>query len=415
MKIAIIGAGFTGLAAAVELTERGEEVVVFEAEKKAGGMAIGFSDPAWDWSLERHYHHIFANDDTVIQLANKVGLTPFFVTPKTNSLIGGKIKQLDSPMSLLRFSNLSVLSRIRMGVGLLILKLIGNGLFLEKYKAGNFLPRLVGREGFEKVWSPLLSAKFGPYVGDVNMAWFWARVYKRTQALGYFEGGFQALADKTVEYIREHGGQVVLGAKVKKIMQKKNRRWLAAETEFDKVLLTVPANLIEKLAGKDITSFAKINYLYAQNTILELSQSLMDGYWLNILEKDFPFMVAVEQTNLVSQSHYGGRVLVYLGNYLPEGDRRLTMSEEKLIELYLPYLKKINPQFEKKWIRRNWCFETPFAQPVFPVNYSKKIPALKTDKPGLYVANMSMVYPWDRGTNYAVSLGVKAAKLMRDD
>jgi len=49
---------------------------------------------------------------------------------------------------------------------------------------------------------------------------------------------------------------------------------------------------------------------------------------------------------------------------------------------------------------------------VFPVNYSKQLPSIKTKTLGVYMANMSMVYPWDRGVNYAVELGRKAAKII---
>ena len=31
---------------------------------------------------------------------------------------------------------------------------------------------------------------------------------------------------------------------------------------------------------------------------------------------------------------------------------------------------------------------------------------------GLYFASMSQVYPWDRGTNFAVEIGRRAAKMM---
>ena len=36
------------------------------------------------------------------------------------------------------------------------------------------------------------------------------------------------------------------------------------------------------------------------------------------------------------------------------------------------------------------------------VNHSRNIPAIPTPLPGLWLASMSQVYPWDRGTNYAV-------------
>jgi hypothetical protein len=48
------------------------------------------------------------------------------------------------------------------------------------------------------------------------------------------------------------------------------------------------------------------------------------------------------------------------------------------------------------------------------VNHSKNIPEIQTPIKGLYFASMSQVYPWDRGTNFAVEIGRKAARLMQD-
>jgi len=348
-------------------------------------------------------------------MGTKVGVPPVFSTPKTNSLINGVEKQLDSPLSLLTFSDISFLSRIHMGVGLLIMKLIGNGIFFEKFRVVEVLPRWVGWEGYEKIWKPLLTAKFGPYLPEVNLAWFWARVYKRTQALGYFPGGFQALAEGMGKYITKRGGKIKPGTIIKTAKQEKSGAWWVNNEKFDKVLITTPAVSAEKLIGEKVAEIPKIDYLWAQTLVLELDQSLMKGYWLNILEKDWPFLVAVEQTNFVDKGHYGGKTIIYLGNYLADGDKRLKLAEEKLLKLFLPFLTKINPAFKPAWVKRSWCFEAPFAQPVFPVNYSQKLPGIRTALPGLFIANMSQVYPWDRGTNYAVELGQRAANLIKND
>ncbi len=259
MKIAVIGAGFVGLAAAYELTKKGHGVVVIEESDKAGGLAVGFKPTGWDWSLEVFYHHIFSNDKEIIDLANEIGLPPVFRSPVTNSLINGKQLRLDSPTSLLRFGELSMIDRLWMGLGLAVLKVIPNGQFLERFTVSKALPLLVGPRGYKKVWEPLLESKFGPFKNEVNLAWFWARVYKRTPDLGYFEGGFQALADKLVEKIVEGGGEVKLGERVEKIESEK----------FDRVVLTVPDPLVEKLTGIKREK-KEINYLWGQTLILEL-------------------------------------------------------------------------------------------------------------------------------------------------
>jgi hypothetical protein len=47
--------------------------------------------------------------------------------------------------------------------------------------------------------------------------------------------------------------------------------------------------------------------------------------------------------------------------------------------------------------------------------HSSKIPSIRTPIKGLYFASMSQVYPWDRGTNFAVEIGRKAAGMIQAD
>jgi protoporphyrinogen oxidase len=147
---------------------------------------------------------------------------------------------------------------------------------------------------------------------------------------------------------------------------------------------------------------------------------MTDGtYWLNLparspdkSENPFPFLALVEHTNYVSPEHFGGEHLVYCGDYLPPDHEYFRLSEEELAARFLSALKKVNPDFDPSWVRRRWVFRAPYAQPVPLVNQSKRLPGLQTPMPGLYLASMSQVYPWDRGTNYAVEIGRRAARLM---
>ena len=78
------------------------------------------------------------------------------------------------------------------------------------------------------------------------------------------------------------------------------------------------------------------------------------------------------------------------------------------------YLRKINPEYKKNIIGME-LFKAPFAQPIIPTNYSKILPSFKTPLNGVYLANIEQVYPWDRGTNYAVELGQKVADIVLKD
>ena len=58
-KIAILGAGIGGMAAAYDLVRSGHQVVIYEASDAVGGLASGFKEPHWEWSVEKYYHHWF--------------------------------------------------------------------------------------------------------------------------------------------------------------------------------------------------------------------------------------------------------------------------------------------------------------------------------------------------------------------
>jgi protoporphyrinogen oxidase len=149
--------------------------------------------------------------------------------------------------------------------------------------------------------------------------------------------------------------------------------------------------------------------------ILSMKQQLSEQgyYWFNIPKSaGFPFLALVEHTNYVSEDHFGGDHIVYCGDYLNPDHEYFKMSKDDLLERFLPVLTRINPKFSQDWVKKAWLFRTRYAQPVPEVNHSEKIPAIETPVRGLYFASMSQVYPWDRGTNFAVEIGRKAAAQM---
>ena len=78
-------------------------------------------------------------------------------------------------------------------------------------------------------------------------------------------------------------------------------------------------------------------------------------------------------------------------------------------------VKLPNANFDPAWIQNAWVFREAYAQPVPFVDHSRHIPSTKTPLPGLHFASMSQVYPWDRGTNYAVKLGREVATGMMNE
>jgi protoporphyrinogen oxidase len=150
----------------------------------------------------------------------------------------------------------------------------------------------------------------------------------------------------------------------------------------------------------------ELRSLGALALILALDRPLTQGhYWINLPKAEFPFLGLVEHTNYIDPAHYGGDHLIYLGDYPPLGHEYFQLSKADLLERFLPHLSRFNPDFSPGWVRQSWLFREEYAQPVPMLNHSQKIPDLRTPIPGLYWVSMSQVYPWDRGTNYAVELG----------
>lgn len=422
MRIGIIGAGFTGLAAGFKLAKGGHEVVIFESNEFPGGLAHGFKEKKWKWSLEEHYHHLFKTDYAIQELANSVNHKIIFKRPKTSTYYKDSISQIDSPLNLLRFKYFTVTDKIKTGATLSYLKLTNSWKYLEKKEAYRFLEETMGKNSWKILWGPLLQKKFGRYYKEIPASWFWARVKSRTAVLGYPEGGFKELANTVDRKIRTNKGQILYKTKVISIEKKKDKIVIKPEKGkpqiFDKVICTLPTHLFTKITKKLPKSYVKslksFEGLGAINLVLVLKKSfLADGtYWLNINDWDMPFLCVVEHTNFMDKSKYSGDRIVYIGNYLEVNHIFFNYTANELLKEYLPYLKKINNNFKKKQIKKAFIFKAHFAQPIVKKNYSKKIPAIKTPIHGLYLANIQQVYPWDRGTNYAVDLGNKVSEIV---
>ena len=82
MKIGIIGAGAAGLAAAWDFAREGHDVTLYEAADRVGGLAAGFKDETWDWTLEKFYHHWFASDHDMLALADEMGVRDRIIFPR---------------------------------------------------------------------------------------------------------------------------------------------------------------------------------------------------------------------------------------------------------------------------------------------------------------------------------------------
>ena len=440
MQIGIIGAGIAGLSAAYDLLKAGHEVTLYEAKDHAGGLASGFSDEKWEWPLEEFYHHIFKGDKAIIGLVEELGIAGklFFPRPTTSVIYDGKIVPFDSPQRWITFPGFNLLDVARFGLVSAYLRFTKPWRKLEQETADSWLRKWYGKKIYTTTWRPMLIGKFGPYYQDVNMAWMWARLHVRSPKLGYFEGGFQAFIDALVtaastSSVNAPGATLHLNTPVQNVKEENGRLTITTTDKqtasYDQVLSTTSPGLMSRLApdlpDDYLGQLLELKSMGAVVMTFALERPLLpDGqtYWLNIpadspdkSQNEVPFLALVEHTNYISPAHYGGETIIYCGDYVTPDHIYFQKSKEELEELFTTALQKFNPDFKQAWVRKSWLFREKYAQPVPLLNHSAHIPDTKTPIPGLYFASMSQVYPWDRGTNYAVQIGRQVAQQMLDE
>jgi len=398
-KIAVIGGGITGLTSAYYLTQKGFSVTIFEKEAFLGGLSASFKSKGWRWPLEFFFHHLFTSDFDAQKLIKEVGLEEklFFKKPRSSIFYQGRIFQFDSPVSVLKFSPLNIFDRLRVGLATVYVKIFLSWQSLKNQKATTFSKTLFGQKADQVLWQPLLKGKFGSFYNQISAAWFWARIKKRSSRLGYLEGGFQSLINTLVQKIKQQGGQIYLKKEIKSFDQLK---------KFDTVLVTTPGQIFSK-------DKAWPEMLGAINLILTLKKPFFEDqtYWLNINEKQFPFIAVVEQTNFINKKNYNQENVLYLGGYYPKTHPFFKKTKEQLWKEFLPFVKKINPKFNfEKNLIDSFLFKNLNAQPIITPVYYQNLKKLEKQKGKVVVANMQLIYPYDRGINYAIQMGKRAAE-----
>ena len=424
-RVAIIGAGITGLTLAHELAGTGIDVELFEAGSSIGGE-LGVVEVNGE-PVERYYHHLFLDSPEIQGLMRDLGVADrlSWKTAPMAYFSHGRLFPFNTPWDLLNFSPLSLAARLRTGLAALRLQLVTDYSKYEDACAAEILPALSGREAFNAVWRPLLEAKFGPHWESISMAWFWSRVHVRARSrprgslremLGYIDGSFLELTRALAASAERQGARIHLGTPIGRIDRDRDRiqgvRVGGQPRRADAVVATVGLPILRRLLPEheQWIRIPPIQYRGALVLLLQLEKKLSRYYWTNVADPAIPFPVLVEHTNLIGPERYGGARLLYAGSYLDPGHEYFDYSAEQLLATYSPAIKRVFPSFAIRQVKDLWLSGDRVAQPVITAGYQRQLPPFATGLKGLYICNTSQIYPEDRGTNYNVRLAQECAR-----
>ena len=413
-SIAVLGAGITGLTAALRLTQRGHRVRLFEASSRVGGAIRTETDG--DWLIESGPNSLLANDPALLALIDELGLTPeqLAASPSARKryiVRGGTLIAAPlSPPALIRSKLFSGGAKVRIISELLRRRRIRDGdvsleelvrehfgqevvdyglnPFVSGVYAGN-PRRLSARHAFPKLWESeqkhgsLLRAQIAaakPVSGKI------------TPGIISFRRGLQTLPDAMAA--RLPAGTLMLNAPVRTLMRETGSGWVVQCQDgtgtvsrgdtFDAMVVALPAPALAQLrfgsqgdmplASLDAIEHPPVSSLFLGFRREDVGHPL-DGFGLLVPEVEHRGVLGV----LFSSTLFPGRapdghvaLTVLVGGTRNPGLARL--STDALVAAVGPDLRQLLGVRAPPIFRRHTFW--PRAIPQYDLGYDRHLAAI---------------------------------------
>lgn len=418
-QIAIIGGGIMGVSLAYKLAKQGLKVNVYERGDNLGGLA---SFMEYDGvRMDRFYHTILSSDTAMQDLMEVGGVTDkrHFTITKQGFYDNGKQYDFNSPVDFMLFPPLNPLQRFRLGLQVIYAQFESDWHKMDVVPVEDWLVKVSGRGVYQKVWKPLLRAKFDSMAQNVPATYIWSRLRRMMgtrkgvtskEMMCYLENGYYTVIEGVAKRCKEMGVEFHLKAPIEEIVIENGRAVgvkIGGEVKrSDAVISTLASPILEKLlpnAPADFRSLlAKQEYLGVLCPMVILKKSLIPYYVLNITDESIPFTAVVETTNLIDPQYTKGYHLVYLPKYLAPDNEMANWTDEQVKTEWMKHFRRMFPTFDESNIVEFIVQRARYVEPIRPMGTLDEIPPLKTPVERLYMGNTVMIYP-ELGNGEAVT------------
>jgi protoporphyrinogen oxidase len=420
-KVAIIGAGAMGLAAAYHALEAGHEVTVYEADSVPGGMAAHLDLDGL--SIERFYHFICKADKPTFKLLDRLAIADKMRWTGTSMgyFVDGRMYRWGDPIALLTFPKIDWVSKFRYGLQMFLSTKRSDWSDLETVSAKDWIEKGSGKRAYDVLWRRLFDLKFFEYADNVSAAWIWTRIKRvgtsrrslMQEELGYIDGGSETLVTALVRAIEARGGTIRLGTPVREVVAEDGKvvgvRTDAGLDPAEAVISTMPTPLISSLVPA-LSDDWKAKYDAIVNigvvcVLMRLKRSVTEHFWVNINDKAVEIPGIIQFSNLRPVDD----TVVYVPFYMPTSHPKFGRDDQAFIDESLACLKRINPGLADDDLKAWTVGRLRYAQPVCEPGFLAKIPPIQTPIRGLQIADTSFYYPEDRGISESVRVAEEMA------
>ena len=428
-KVAVIGAGPMGLAAAYELAKLGDAVTVYERDDRIGGMSAFFD---FDGTrIERYYHFICKPDQTTFDYLREFGLEDRlrWRSTKMGFYYHGRLYDWGNPFALLKFPGLSLPQKLRYGLHVMKAKGIEDWKPYDAFSSTEWLQRWIGKNAYDVLWAPLFHFKFYEYENSLSAAWLGTRIKRVAlsrkslfeEELGYLDGGSEVLIDAVAQRFNSLGGRIELQRGIERVEVSSDAtgqrvsgvRIGGQVLSFDQVISTIPlpylARVMPDLPEDERAKVMAIRNVGVVCVLLKLKEPFTRNFWMNINDPRIEIPGLIEYSNL---NPLDGSAIVYAPYYMPQGHSKFTRPFQEFIDETVRYMKLIRPDFSPQdQVLASAASRYEFAQTVCTPGFYEALPPMQSKIGGLFMADTSHYYPEDRSISESIRLGAKLAKL----
>jgi protoporphyrinogen oxidase len=418
-QIAIIGGGIMGVSMAYRLAQHGFAVTVYERGDNLGGLAAAMEYDGV--RVDRFYHTILSSDTSMQGLMEASGVAEkrHFTVTKQGFYDNGKLHDFTTPTDFMRFPPLNLIQRIRLALQVIYAQFESDWHKMDTIPVEEWLLKVSGRGAYNKVWKPLLRAKFDTTADHVPATYIWSRLRRMMgtrkgvtskEMMCYLENGYYTLIEALAKQAEALGVRFHLNSTIEEILIRENRaqgvRVNGMDLPYDAVISTLPSPTLGALLPDAPADFVDVlekqQYLGVLCPLVILRERLMPYYVLNITDESIPFTAVVETTNLIDPQYTKGYHLVYLPKYLAPDSPLARWSDAEVQIEWMKHFQRMFPAYDTRNIAAFIVQRARYVEPIRPMNTLHEIPSIQTPVERLYMGNTVMIYP-DLGNGESVT------------